>query len=456
MGHLSIFAAFRFLAALFLVGCVVGCGDTQNSSASTDNLPVETETSVLSNSSAIGSDSDGSSDVSSELAEPLTTAATLDLLTDSWDVYKDRFIQDDGRVIDWEAQDRTVSEGQAYAMLRAVMMDDPATFESTLTWAEVNLERRDASGVKLDHLWAWQWGQKVGTAWGILDETFASDADLDAATALILAAQRWDRPDYLELARTKLADLWTLSTVEIPIAVTEQGSDRYFLPGPRAAFQQGLVTYLNPSYFAPYAFRLFAEVDPDHDWLALIDTSYAALNQSASISTMGLPSDWVGLDIATGDYRAVDPLLPLKSVYSFDAFRVWWRVALDYLLFESPEAKDFLVAFLPELENQWRSHQFIAAVIDSNGQDIVDYESTAQYAMLHTAFRIVEPAIADDIWSQKLFPAYKNGIWDNDTAYYTQNLAWFGLASTAELVPLWFSEGSEEIGDRSSESTQTE
>ncbi|MGK7890340.1 MAG: glycosyl hydrolase family 8, partial [Leptolyngbyaceae cyanobacterium] len=371
------------------------------------------------------------------IAEPITPAATLDLLQDSWQVYRDRFIQDDGRVIDREAQDRTVSEGQAYAMLRAVMVNDPVTFEATLNWAEGNLLRQDATGAKVDHLWAWKWGQQWDGSWGILDENFASDADLDAVTALIFAAQRWNRPDYLELAQVKLADLWNLSTIDIPNAATEEGHQRYLLPGPIAAFQQDNFTYLNPSYYAPYAFRLFAQVDPTRDWMALVDTSYLSLEQSASVSAAGLPSDWVALDNTTGTYQVVSPPPPLNSVYSFDAFRVWWRIALDYLMFQAPEAKEYLTTYLPDLESRWRSRQAIAAVIDSNGNATVDYEATSQYAMLYSAFQIVDPAIADELLTQKLLTTYSNGIWDNDTAYYTQNLAWFGLASTDELLPFW-------------------
>lgn len=369
--------------------------------------------------------------------EEWTPETATTVLAESWAVYKSRFIQVDGRVIDREAQDRTVSEGQAYAMLRAVVMDDPETFEATLSWAETNLQRLDGSGDRMDQLWAWQWGQKVGTIWGILDENFASDADLDAATALILAAKRWDRPDYLTLAQAKLVDLWTLSTVRIPKATTEQGNDRYFLPGPRPAFQQGYLTYLNPSYFAPYSFRLFAEVDPERDWLSLVDTSYDALTHSAQISAIGLPSDWVGLDITTGKYQPLAPSLPLRSIYSFDAYRVWWRVSLDYLLFDAPEAKEFLDTHLATVAEQWQTDGKLAATINRAGEPMVDYEATGQYAMLYPAFRIVDGAIADELLQQKLLPAYQNGIWDNDTAYYTQNLAWFGLASTEELASVW-------------------
>ncbi|MGF1496816.1 MAG: glycosyl hydrolase family 8 [Elainellaceae cyanobacterium] len=367
-----------------------------------------------------------------------STTSTDLLLEESWQVYKDRFIQGDGRVIDRERQDRTVSEGQAYAMLRAVMIDDPDTFARTLEWAEANLRRTDAEGNLTDTLWAWQWGQAPDGSWRILDTNFASDADLDAVTALILAARRWNRPDYLELARTKLEDLWDLSTVSVPAAATRSGRDRYFMPGPAEAFlTQPNLVYLNPSYYAPYAFRLFAQIDPTRDWEGLVDTSYASLVQSADLSETGLPSDWVALDQRNGEYYPIGPSQPLRSVYSFDAYRVWWRVALDAALFDEPRAYDFLETYLAPIEEIWRSQQSVPATIGLDGQPLVDYDSTAQYGMLYAAFYLTDPDLAAQILDQKLLPRYQNGIWDNDTAYYTQNLSWFGLFSASDVASTW-------------------
>jgi len=64
------------------------------------------------------------------------STANRELLEESWLIYRDKFIQEDGRVIDFEASDRSTSEGQAYAMLRAVILNDPTTFALTLDWAE--------------------------------------------------------------------------------------------------------------------------------------------------------------------------------------------------------------------------------------------------------------------------------------------------------------------------------
>ncbi|MEM6754289.1 MAG: glycosyl hydrolase family 8, partial [Cyanobacteria bacterium P01_C01_bin.38] len=280
-----------------------------------------------------------------------------ELLVESWDSYRRRFIQRDGRVIDYEASDRSTSEGQAYAMLRAVLIDDAATFALTLNWGENNL-RRFKDDKPVDNLWAWKWGRTSDGSWGAIDANFASDGDIDAITALILASRRWNRPEYLKLAKTKLEDLWKYSTV------VGSENKRYLLPGPKAAFVKDSSIILNPSYFAPYAFRLFAQVDSERDWLSLVDTSYEVLEDSTQLSTVNLPSDWVALSAETGKYQPLPDNSPIKSVYSFDAFRVWWRIALDASWFNSSRATSYLEKSMQHPLDLWREQSSIPARIN--------------------------------------------------------------------------------------------
>lgn len=367
-----------------------------------------------------------SSDPSAMILALPTSAATpispetLEILQQSWIAYRQRFIQADGRVIDRETNDRTVSEGQAYAMLRAVLINDRETFTQTLNWAENNLRRKNEKGEPTDSLWAWKWGQQPDGNWQIIDANFASDADVDAAVGLILAARRWDCPEYLDLARDKLEDLWKLSTIRVK-------RKRYLLPGPEAAFQQGRdLIVLNPSYFAPYAFRLFDQVDR-RNWMQLVNTSYTALERSADLSQVKLPSDWVALNRKTGEFQAVQPTETLKTDYGFDAYRVWWRIAWDLAWFREPRADQYLQQHLTDLQQRWQTAQHIPAEIDLQGKPLVTYEATSQYGMLYYAFRLIHPEIAQQIYDQKLVPLYRDGFWESDSAYYTQNLTWFGL-----------------------------
>jgi endoglucanase len=343
-------------------------------------------------------------------------------LVESWKAYRSRFIQADGRVIDREAQDRTVSEGQAYAMLRAVAINDPDTFQRTYTWANNNLARQDETGQLTDRLWTWKWGQRTDGTWGIQDSNFATDADIDAATALILAAQRWHCPQYLDEARALLADIWEHGTVVLP------DGRRQLLPGPAEAFfAEPDRLILNPSYFAPASLRLFAEVDPDRDWASLIDSGYAMLDDLASLSSTGLPPDWVAYNPTTATYHQLELDFPLQSRYSFDAIRVWWRISQAAAWFDDRRAQSYLKARTPVLISLWQQDGRLPARLTLDGGAQSSYEATAHYAMLYLALQRVDPATAEDLYRQKLQPAYRNGFWDSDVAYYTQNLAWFGL-----------------------------
>ncbi len=328
------------------------------------------------------------------------------ILQESWDAYRKRFIQGDGRVIDWEAEEKSTSEGQAYAMLRSVLADDPESFDRTLKWSESNLQRRDQNGKATDSLWAWKWGKNPSGQWLQLDPNFASDADIDACFALILAHQRWNRSDYLSLAKTKLKDLWERSTITHPDSATRT-EKTYLLPGPKIAFQRGEQVTLNPSYLSPYAFLLFAQVDGDRDWMSLVDSSYEILEQSANLSQVGLPSDWVNFELKTGQYSALESGSPLKTQYGFDATRVWWRVALDSAIFNESRAQKYLQTHLKPLQARWQKDRKIPAQIDLQGNPMVNYEATSQYGMLYASLHQVDTNQAMEIYQQKLMPPYR-------------------------------------------------
>ena len=52
------------------------------------------------------------------------------LLRETWTTYLRTSVRRSGRVIDEKGGGHTMSEGQAYAMLRAVWADDPDTFNT--------------------------------------------------------------------------------------------------------------------------------------------------------------------------------------------------------------------------------------------------------------------------------------------------------------------------------------
>ena len=184
--------------------------------------------------------------------EPRPSPREVDrVLTASWQSYRRQFISPAGRVQIPERDGGTISEAQAYALLRAVWAADQATFAGVYAWTHDHMTRPD-------HLLAWHWGRLPDGSWGVLDANTASDGDLDYALALALAARRGWRapvglPDYLAEAREVLAAIWEKEVVALPIGT------RLLTPG--NWHETGPPYLLNPSYFSPAAYRLFSQIN---------------------------------------------------------------------------------------------------------------------------------------------------------------------------------------------------
>jgi len=327
------------------------------------------------------------------------------VLRQTWSAFQARFMEADGRVVDPKAGGITTSEGQAYAMLRAVWMGDRPVFDRAYAWAVEHLNR----GVRSDRLWAWKWDGRV------IDAAFASDADQDAALALLMAARTWNDPSYLERARGTLADLWDKGTLVA-------GGRRYLLGGDSLC--QGRTCRLNPSYCAPYAYRYFARDDPAHPWSELVDSSYALLEANAALTTTRLPSDWILLDTRTG---ALTLGSEQDSQYSYDALRVHWRVRLDGVLFAEPRAAAYLRSSLAWSADRWRRDGRLPAAISAQGDPRVEYEAPEMQATLMAAMEDWAADVAGSM-DQRLQASLSNGLWGDRDSYYLQNWAWFGTA----------------------------
>src|SRR5437867_513535 len=109
-----------------------------------------------------------------------------------WKSYAAAFMDNQIRVIDHDAGDRTTSEGQAYAMFFALVANDRSRFDGLLRWTQTNL----ASGDLAAHLPAWSWGKESNTKWGVLDDNSASDADVWMAYTLLEAGGAWNESRY--------------------------------------------------------------------------------------------------------------------------------------------------------------------------------------------------------------------------------------------------------------------
>lgn len=344
------------------------------------------------------------------------------LLTSSWEKYKNKFINKDGRVVDYSSQDITTSEGQSYALLRAVFVDDKPTFDLVWKWTSENLKRPN------DNLLGWRWGLIGNREYGFMPnggDNSASDADSDTALALILASRRWRDPTYKEDAIKILNDMWALET-------DTANSKRYLIAGNWAKNSSELI--INPSYLAPYAWRIFAIEDTKHDWQSLITPAYDLLQNSGTASLdknqgSGLPPDWVAVNKATGNMGPAN-INGLNSNYSFDAIRVPWRIALDYQWNSNDVAKQYLLKSFKTLDEIYTTNNQLPSSLSHDGTVTDSKESPAMYATAIGYFMVANPGAALDIYQNKIIRLYSNdtNTFNDNLPYYEQNWLWFGVA----------------------------
>jgi len=355
------------------------------------------------------------------------------LLVSTWEKYKNDFIGDDGRVIDYSQNDMTTSEGQSYALLRAVWSDDRQTFDLVWNWTKNNLKRQE------DHLFGWSWGERDDQSFGFQangGENFATDADTDIALALLFAGKRWDEPDYTDSALPIIKDIFEYGTEEI-------NGKRFSLAGSWASSQTEIV--MNPSYFMPYSWRIFSQVDAEHDWQSLVNPAYEVLNKVSNTplsgqDSVGLPPNWISMDKQTGEFRQATQI-QLNTAYGYDAMRTPWRIALDYIWFKDPQALAYLTS-LSKLSDLYQPEKKLVAVYNHDGTPAADYESPAMYATALSYFQIVKPDLAEGLYTNKIINTYSNDTNNFVTGlnYYDQNWLWFSIALYNQDLPNFYAE----------------
>jgi endoglucanase len=350
------------------------------------------------------------------------------MLLELWGDYKQNILEPGSlRALDKSQNNITTSEGQSYTLMRAVWMDDRDTFDKAWKWTKDNMQRDDK-------LLSWRFGEKPDGSFGIQDDrggqNTASDGDVDIAYALIMASNRWKEDDYLYDAKTMIDSIWEKEVVDINGELLLASNDI------ERNNQESIL--VNPSYFAPYAYRVFAKVDPTRDWNGLVDGSYsllfAATDSALDTQTSaGLTPNWVRVDRATGQ---VSPEPTLDANYGYDAFRTPWRLTLDYRYNKDVRALQVLNKH-KTLSEDWQKRGRLASVYGHNGKIVTDDSVPAQYGASLGYYILTNPAQAKEIYDRKLLTNYDPDVqgWKKELSYYDDNWAWFGMALYLKQLP---------------------
>ena len=237
-----------------------------------------------------------------------------------------RYVTRDGRVSRLDQGGDTVGEGQAYGMLLAAAVGNQKGFDLIWSWTKANLRRPDGL---ISFLW------RDGH---VVDPQAASDADVDASRALLVAACRFHHPAYR-------AEAIALANAIVRVEV---GSARFqgrpvLTAGPWAITPPPIT--IDPSYFAPASFLALRAATKDPSWSGLAESS-RAITSKLMPAPGRLPPDWAHLvgDTPVPIGNPGDPQSP--PGFGFDAVRTLVRFAED----PNPEGRKIAARGWPAFE----------------------------------------------------------------------------------------------------------
>jgi len=345
---------------------------------------------------SVTSSSSGAGGMASTTYGYLPTTVDMGDASASYTAWKSEFVEDCGNGsyrVRWDYPAQTVSEGIGYGMLLAAYHDDKAVFDGLWSYYQMNT---DPQGLMHWKVW--------GCDNNVAEENAASDADLDAALALLVVGCKWGG-NYQQDGETLIA---AIKSHEIETGCASPAPDVVLRPGDA----WGGCDQTNPSYFSPAYYRVFAEVTGDSFWDTLADASYTTLLLNAHPST-GLVSDWCS---ASGAVVGNDN-------YFYDAARTPWRFAVDYHWWGTADAQSWLSTVTNWVNNGGGGIANIGDGYNRNGyQWSYNHNSTFVGGFATGAMAVSQSDVND-------FASHLAGI--NDSGYFNLTLRALYLTTLA-------------------------
>jgi endo-1,4-beta-D-glucanase Y len=333
-----------------------------------------------------------------------------------WESYGKRFLDDQGRVIDRSAGDRTTSEGEAYALFFALVDNDRSHFDKLVSWTEANL----AGGDLTARLPGWRWGKSESGEWKMLDANSASDADLWMAYSLMEAGRLWHDPRYAKLGKTMAERVARQEVVLVA------GLGTTLAPGTEGFHPDQQTWILNPSYLPLPVLTYLAHVMPREPWSSVLESLPSLVGGSVS---HGFAMDWLsaGPEGVKPSGPPREPTAGQREAQisgSYDAIRVYlWTGMADS---STPGAKR-LIGQLNGMTQYLQGAVTPPLEVDSSGK-VLRAEGTPGFSaavipFLEAAGQRVAATRQQDRLAATRIPA--TGLYGNGAEYYDQNLALF-------------------------------
>jgi endo-1,4-beta-D-glucanase Y len=266
-----------------------------------------------------------------------------------------------------------VSEGQGYGMMIVALM---AGFDSTAQETYDCLYRyyRSHPSTTSPDLMAWMQTRYCRS----VDGGTATDGDMDIAYSLLLADAQWGRHSNIPYRQKALEMIAAIKREEInPLTyiVMEANEET---PRSKDFYD------MRSSDFMPDHIRAFRQATGDPAWDSVLNNNYEVFHylQDTYSPDAGLVPDFIkhihlrANDSVAEQVSAV-PAQPnyLESkydgVYNFNACRVPWRIAADYLVSGDQRAADFLARINPWIRSTTKGNpDNISAGYNLSGEDL--------------------------------------------------------------------------------------
>jgi hypothetical protein len=137
-----------------------------------------------------------------------------------------------------------------------------------------------------------------------------------------------------------------------------------------------------------------------------------------------LPPDWVSISTYTGE-AGVYSGKKASLNYSYDAFRVLWRIATDYQQSKDPRAADYLAKFT-FFDTEYQKNKKLCTLYALDGGRYVCQSSIAAHAAPLSVLAVNHSAKLDEIASEYA-SVYGKETKASTLEFYDRSWYWFGL-----------------------------
>jgi endo-1,4-beta-D-glucanase Y len=185
------------------------------------------------------------------------------------------------------------------------------------------------------HLMSWTQSKVCGNS----DKSSASDGDIDIAYSLLLANEQWSsngKINYIQEAKNSMN------------AILEQeinGKTFTVLQSNSIEFDSKDYFDMRTSDFIPSQFRAFYNTTKNTSWLKAIDSCYKLFSyfQKTYSPEIGLVPDFIqGSNNKQRPAKRHYLESKYDGIYNYNACRVPWRVAMDYIMSGDHRSKEFV------------------------------------------------------------------------------------------------------------------